>query len=40
MDYVSEHVSEYKRIRGVRFVDSIIKSASGKILRRKMKELI
>ena len=29
-----------KRIRGVRFVDSIIKSASGKILRRKMKERI
>ena len=38
MTFVSEHVASYKRIRQVSFIDSIPKSASGKILRRLLKE--
>jgi acyl-CoA synthetase (AMP-forming)/AMP-acid ligase II len=34
MSHVAEHVSTYKRVRAVEFVDEIPKSASGKILRR------
>jgi len=34
MDFVASKVISYKRIRAVDFVDSIPKSASGKILRR------
>jgi len=34
-EYVSKHVAHYKKLRGgVRFVESIPKSASGKLLRR------
>ena len=33
-DFVSERVATYKRLAQVEFVDSIPKSASGKILRR------
>ena len=36
--YVSERVAPYKRIREVEFVDKIPKSASGKILRRLLRE--
>jgi acyl-coenzyme A synthetase/AMP-(fatty) acid ligase len=36
--YVSERVAPYKRIREVEFVDEIPKSASGKILRRLLRE--
>lgn len=36
--YVAEHVSSYKRIRQVEFVDEIPKSPSGKILRRLLRE--
>jgi acyl-CoA synthetase (AMP-forming)/AMP-acid ligase II len=36
--YVSERVAPYKRIREVDFVDEIPKSASGKILRRVLRE--
>jgi acyl-CoA synthetase (AMP-forming)/AMP-acid ligase II len=36
--YVSERVAPYKRIREVEFVDEIPKSASGKILRRVLRE--
>ena len=35
MAFVAEHVSTYKRVRQVAFVDAIPKSASGKILRRE-----
>ncbi len=38
MAFVAEHVSTYKRVRVVAFVDSIPKSASGKILRRELRE--
>jgi acyl-CoA synthetase (AMP-forming)/AMP-acid ligase II len=38
MDYVSERVAPYKRIREVEFVDEIPKSASGKILRRVLRD--
>ena len=38
MDYVAERVAPYKRIREVEFVDEIPKSASGKILRRLLRE--
>ena len=36
--YVAERVAPYKRIREVEFVDEVPKSASGKILRRVLKE--
>ena len=35
--FVAEHVSSYKQIRAVEFVDTIPKSASGKILRRLLR---
>ena len=35
--YVAGHMASYKQIRQVRFVDSIPKSASGKILRRVLR---
>jgi acyl-CoA synthetase (AMP-forming)/AMP-acid ligase II len=38
MAYVAERVAPYKRIREVEFVDEIPKSASGKILRRVLRE--
>jgi acyl-CoA synthetase (AMP-forming)/AMP-acid ligase II len=38
MDFVSERVAPHKRIRYVEFVDTIPKSASGKILRRVLVE--
>ena len=37
-DYVAEHVASYKKIRIVEFVDGIPKSASGKILRRMLRD--
>ncbi len=37
MSFVAEHVASYKRIRLVEFVESIPKSASGKILRRELR---
>ena len=36
--FVAGHVASYKQIRQVRFVDAIPKSASGKILRRVLKD--
>jgi acyl-CoA synthetase (AMP-forming)/AMP-acid ligase II len=38
MAYVAERVAPYKRVREVEFVDEIPKSASGKILRRVLRE--
>jgi acyl-CoA synthetase (AMP-forming)/AMP-acid ligase II len=38
MSYVAERVAPYKRVREVEFVDEIPKSASGKILRRLLRE--
>lgn len=38
MDYVSAHVAPYKKIRLLEFVESVPKSASGKILRRNLIE--
>ncbi len=38
MNFVAEHVASYKKIRLVEFVDSIPKSASGKILRRQLRD--
>jgi acyl-CoA synthetase (AMP-forming)/AMP-acid ligase II/enoyl-CoA hydratase/carnithine racemase len=38
IDFVAEKVTSYKRIREVVFVDSIPKSAAGKILRRELIE--
>jgi acyl-coenzyme A synthetase/AMP-(fatty) acid ligase len=34
---VAQQVAPYKKLRGVRFVESIPRSATGKILRRKLK---
>jgi acyl-CoA synthetase (AMP-forming)/AMP-acid ligase II len=36
MDYVGARVAHYKRIRRVEFVESIPRSASGKVLRREL----
>lgn len=36
-DYVAEHVAHYKQVRAVEFIDEIPKSASGKILRRVLR---
>ena len=38
IDYVAGHVAPYKKIRLLEFVDSVPKSASGKILRRNLIE--
>ncbi len=37
-EFVREHVASYKQIRLVEFVDEIPKSASGKILRRMLRD--
>ncbi|MDF3300489.1 4-coumarate--CoA ligase family protein [Streptomyces tropicalis] len=39
MAYVAERVAPYKRIRQVTFVDSVPRAASGKILRRHLRDL-
>ncbi|MXZ77069.1 MAG: 4-coumarate--CoA ligase family protein [Acidimicrobiia bacterium] len=39
-DYVADHVATYKHLGEVRFADAIPKSASGKILRRELRELV
>ncbi|MEH0545081.1 4-coumarate--CoA ligase family protein [Streptomyces sp. B21-105] len=36
--YVAERVAPYKRVRHVTFVDAVPRAASGKILRRKLRE--
>ncbi|XP_028042788.1 4-coumarate--CoA ligase 1-like [Bombyx mandarina] len=38
LDYVSEKVAAFKRLKSVTFVDSIPKNPSGKILRKVLKE--
>jgi acyl-CoA synthetase (AMP-forming)/AMP-acid ligase II len=39
MQYVAERVAPYKKVRKVEFLDVVPKSASGKILRRELREL-
>jgi len=38
MDFVAERVAPHKRIREIEFIDQIPKSASGKILRRVLRD--
>ncbi|MFI8948189.1 4-coumarate--CoA ligase family protein [Streptomyces sp. NPDC053750] len=38
MMYVAERVAPYKRVRGVTFIDGVPRAASGKILRRELRE--
>ncbi|WP_159769103.1 4-coumarate--CoA ligase family protein [Streptomyces sp. HM190] len=38
MTYVAERVAPYKRVRHVTFVDGVPRAASGKILRRELRE--
>ncbi|MGR8009963.1 4-coumarate--CoA ligase family protein [Streptomyces hypolithicus] len=37
--YVAERVAPYKKVRHVAFIDSVPRAASGKILRRELREL-
>ena len=39
MDFVAEHVATYKQIRIIEFINEIPKSASGKILRRVLRDM-
>ena len=39
-DYVKENVASYKQLRRVELVESIPKSATGKILRRELRQLV
>lgn len=39
IEFVAGHVASYKKVRLVEFVEAIPKSASGKILRRELREL-
>ncbi len=36
--YVAERVAPYKRVRQVTFIDAVPRAASGKILRRRLRE--
>lgn len=38
MMYVAERVAPYKRVRHVTFIDGVPRAASGKILRRELRE--
>ena len=38
MDFVAERVAPYKKVRQVAFIDVVPKSASGKILRRELRD--
>lgn len=41
MDYVASKVVQHKRLRGgIRFIDAVPKSASGKLLRRVIKDWV
>ena len=35
--FVAAHVAPYKKVRAVEFVAAILRSASGKILRRELR---
>ncbi|MER6068999.1 4-coumarate--CoA ligase family protein [Streptomyces sp. NPDC001817] len=39
MLYVAERVAPYKRVRRITFIDTVPRAASGKILRRELREL-
>ncbi|XP_057978094.1 4-coumarate--CoA ligase-like 6 [Malania oleifera] len=40
IDYVAQQVAPYKKVRKVVFTDVILKSATGKVLRRELKNLL
>ena len=39
LGFVAERVAEFKQLCGVKFVDEIPKSLSGKILRRMLRDI-
>lgn len=39
INWVAERVAQHKRLAGLRFVDVVLRSAAGKILRRRLPEL-
>ncbi|CAM5720695.1 hypothetical protein SMICM304S_00787 [Streptomyces microflavus] len=38
MAYVAERVSPYKKVRQAEFIDAVPRAASGKILRRELRD--
>jgi acyl-CoA synthetase (AMP-forming)/AMP-acid ligase II len=38
LEYVAAHTAVYKRVRRIEFIDAVPKSASGKILRRQLRD--
>lgn len=38
MGYVAEHVAPHKKVRRVEFIEGVPRAASGKILRRELRD--
>ena len=40
LDYVNERVSGYKKLRGVCWMESLPRTASGKVLKRELRKFV